>query len=157
MSNKLDYQLSRDAFGHLVFAGADGQSHSDVVPVRAFPIDAPDEGIALVDPHGHELAWIARLEDLPDDVRRLVYAELASREFMPAISRIASVSSFATPSTWKVSTDHGDTELVLKGEEDIRRLAGPALLITDSNSIHYLIRDRQALDPTSRRILDRFL
>jgi hypothetical protein len=151
------YQLLRDTFGRLLFVGDDGQTRDVVVPVRAFPIAAPDRGIALVDPHGHELAWIERLSDLPDDVRALVDAELASREFMPVISRIVSVSSFATPSTWQVQTNHGDSELVLKGEEDIRRLTSPALLIADSHGIHYLIRDRYALDAHSRKILDRFL
>lgn len=157
MTSTPDYQLERDAFGRLLFTGSDGEIHAGVVPVRAFPIASPDQGIALVDPHGHELAWIDRLSDLPDDLRALVEAELASREFMPVISRIVSVSSFATPSTWQVQTNHGDTELVLKGEEDIRRLALPALLIADGNGIHYLIRDRNALDAHSRKILDRFL
>lgn len=157
MSNTPDYQLQRDAFGRLAFTGNDGETHEGVVPVRAFPIASPDRGIALVDPHGHELAWIERLSDLPDSLRTLVEAELASREFMPVISRIVNVSSFATPSTWQVVTNHGNTSLVLKGEEDIRRLALPALLIADSHGIHYLIRDRNALDAHSRRILDRFL
>ena len=157
MSTATDYQLQRDALGRLIFTGADGESHKGVVPVRAFPIASPDQGIALVDPHGHELAWIEQLSDLPDDLRVLVDAELASREFMPVINRIASVSSYATPSTWRIETNHGNTELVLKGEEDIRRLALPGLLITDSHGIHYLIRDRYALDHTSRKILDRFL
>ena len=157
MSNVPDYQLQRDAFGRLIFTGADGESHEGVVPVRAFPIASPDQGIALVDPHGHELAWIECLSDLPDKLRVLVDAELASREFMPIISRIVDVSSYATPSTWRVETNHGATELVLKGEEDIRRLALPGLLITDSHGIHFLIRDRYALDAHSRKILDRFL
>jgi hypothetical protein len=76
---------------------------------------------------------------------------------MPVILRITTVSSFATPSSWTIVTDRGETKLILKGEEDIRRLAAPALLITDSNGIQYLIRDRHALDAQSRRILDRFL
>ena len=137
----INYQLQHDARGRLTFTGEDGQLHEAVVPVRAFPIAAPDEGVALVDPHGHELAWIDRLSELPQPLRTL----------------IESVSSYATPSTWQIVTDHGDTALVLKGEEDIRRLAPPALLITDSNGINYLIHDRYALDKQSRKILDRFL
>lgn len=152
-----DYQLHRDPFGRLVFTAADGETHVGVVPVRAFPIAAPADGIALVDPHGHELAWIDRLDTLPAGPRQLIEAELASREFMPEIHRIVSVSSFATPSTWAVDTDRGTTRFVLKGEEDIRRLASPALLIADSHGIHFLIRDRFALDAHSRRLLDRFL
>ncbi len=156
MSGATDFQLHRDSFGHLIFTGSDGEAH-EAVPVRAFPIGAPDDGIALVDPHGHELAWIAKLGDLPADLHRIVESELASREFMPVIERIVEVSSFATPSTWTVVTNRGETKLILKGEEDIRRLAAPALLIADSNGIQYLIRDRGALDAHSRKILDRFL
>ena len=153
----INYQLQHDARGRLTFTDEDGQLHESVVPVRAFPIAAPDEGVALVDPHGHELAWIDRLSELPQPLRALIENELASREFMPVIKQIESVSSYATPSTWQIVTDHGDTALVLKGEEDIRRLAPPALLIADSNGINYLIHDRYALDKTSRKILDRFL
>ena len=151
-----NFRLHRDGFGRLIFTGDDGEA-SEALPVRAFPIGAPDDGIALVDPHGHELAWIDRLAALPADLRGLVESELASREFMPVIERIVDVSSYATPSTWRVVTDHGETDLVLKGEEDIRRLAPPALLIADTHGIHYLIRDRGALDAPSRKILDRFL
>ena len=153
----ITYQLQHDARGRLTFTGEDGQVHEAVVPVRAFPISAPGDGIALVDPHGHELAWIDRLSDLPPPLRTLIESELASREFMPVIKQIQSVSSYATPSTWQIRTDHGDTALVLKGEEDIRRLTSPALLIADSNGINYLIHDRYALDKVSRKILDRFL
>ena len=152
-----DYQLQRDASGRLVLIDAAGERHEGVVPVRAFPISAPEDGIALVDAHGHELAWIERIEALPAGLAEIVADELAIREFMPVISRIISVSSFATPSTWRVATNRGETDLVLKGEEDIRRLAPPALLIADTHGIHYLIRDRGALDAQSRKFLDRFL
>jgi hypothetical protein len=140
-----------------VFTGADGDVSEGVVPIRAFPISAANEGVALVSTDGREVAWLDRVADLPDDLRSLVEAELASREFMPEIKRIVSVSSFATPSTWHVETDRGATQLVLKGEEDIRRLGRTALLIADSNGIQFLVREIQALDRGSRRFLDRFL
>ena len=150
-------QLRRNAFGRLELVGPDGEIHGGVVPVRAFPITAADDGIALVDPYGNELAWIERLADLPEATCGLLADELAQREFMPVITRIIGVASFATPSTWQVETDRGPTSFVLKGEEDIRRLTPPALLIADSHGIHFLIRDRNALDQQSRRILDRCL
>ncbi len=152
-----DYQLSRNAFGRLVFVDKDHLTHEGVVPIRAFPMTAPEQGIALVNTHGQELAWVECLDELPEDFRALVEAELASREFMPEIKRIDKVSSFITPSTWWVKTDRGDTTFVLKGEEDIRRLSAIALLITDSHGIHFLIRDRLTLDRQSSKLLDRFL
>lgn len=157
MINRPDYLLSRNPFGRMVFTGTGGEVHEGVVPVRAFPINAPDHGIALIDSHGHELAWIDELSSLPEEMRKLVEADLVNREFMPEIKRIQEVSSFATPSTWHVETDRGKTSFILKGEEYIRRLSPAALLITDSQGIHFLIRDRSALDHHSRRILDRFL
>ena len=81
----------------------------------------------------------------------------ASVEFMPVIQRVCSVSGYATPSTWRVETDRGDTTLVLNAEEDIRRLAPPTLMIMDSRGIQFLIRNPLNLDAASRRILDRFL
>ncbi|SDY43650.1 DUF1854 domain-containing protein [Nitrosomonas sp. Nm33] len=152
-----DYQLSRNAFGRLVFVDKDQQVHEGIVPVRAFPITASDQGIALVNAHGQELAWIECLAELPEEFRALLKTELANREFMPEIKRIDKVSSFVTPSTWWVKTDRGDTTFMLKGEEDIRRLSSTALLITDSYGIHFLIRDRSMLDRHSCKLLDRFL
>jgi hypothetical protein len=56
-----------------------------------------------------------------------------------------------------VSTDRGPAELVLKGEEDIRRLSQTRLLIADANGIQFLVRDLNRLDRHSRKLLDRFL
>ena len=151
------FLLIRDPHGRLRLTTADGVVHEGVVPVRAFPIAAPAEGIALVGTDGHELAWIDRLDDLPDATRPLIEEELASREFVPEIRRLRQVSTFAIPSTWDVETDRGEARFILKGEEDIRRLGAATLLIGDSHGVQYLIRDLFSLDKTSRRLLDRFM
>ena len=155
--NTADLQLERNAFGRLVLTTADGERHEGVLPVRAFPIAAPDEGLALVGSDGHELVWVERLDMVPAGPRALIAAELASREFTPEILRLLGVSTFSTPSTWRVATDRGETTLVLRVEEDIRRLSANGLLITDSHGIQFLVRDRFALDARSRRLLERFL
>ena len=90
-------------------------------------------------------------------IRQLVHDELEGREFMPEILRIVGVTSFATPCTWTVATDRGDTEFLLKGEEDIRRIGATSLLVADNHGIHFLIRDMFTIDKNSRKILDRFL
>lgn len=151
------FQLRRDAFGKLVLTNAEGEEFVGVTPVRAFPVQAPMRGISLVREGGKEVAWIEDMAAIPSDVALLVAEELEGREFMPEIRSIKSVSSFATPCTWSVQTDRGDTEFVLKGEEDIRRLGAFSLLIADSHGIHFLIRDMFAVDKGSRKILDRFL
>ena len=150
-------QLRRDSFGKLVFTGDDGVDVVGVIPVRAFPIQAPTRGISLVRDGGKEVAWIDDLATAPEQVRALVTEELEGREFIPEILHIASVSSFATPCTWFVRTDRGDTQFVLKVDEDIRRVGEASLLIADNHGINFLVRDMFHIDKHSRKILDRFL
>lgn len=151
------FTLSRDRFGRLVYRGADGTIRVGVVPVRAFPISAPADGVSLLGPDGRELAWIERPAELPAPLRELVEGELAAREFVPEIVGISAVSGFVTPCTWHVTTDRGETQFVLRGEEWIRRLSRSTLLIADQHGIHYLLRDIDSLDRTSRKLLDRFM
>lgn len=150
-------KLDRNALGKLVLITAGGDVIDNVVPVRAFPVQVPNGQISLVGPDGHEVAWIERLEDVPEAARLLIEEELRLREFTPVIQRLLEVSSFATPSQWTVETDRGRTSFVLKGEEDIRRLSRDVLLVLDSHGVQFLIRQPQQLDRHSRKLLDRFL
>ena len=136
---------------------ADGSVHEGITPVRAFPVTAPDRFVAMMSAEGKEILWIDSPAELPEDVRTLIQEEIASRELMPEILRILSVTSFSTPCTWDVETDRGRTTFILKGEEDIRRLTAQTLIITDSHGLRFLLRDMLGIDKHSRRILDRFL
>ncbi len=153
----INFSLSRDSFGKLNLVDANGVLHEGVSPVRAFPIQAPEEGLSLVNSDGKEVAWLDRISDLSPEMADVVREELAGREFMPEIKRIVTVGSYACPSTWTVETDRGETDFVLRGEEDIRRIGSVSLLISDSHGIHFLVRDQYALDKHSKKILDRFL
>jgi len=152
-----DFTLSRDSYGRLVLKAKNDEVHVGVVPVRAFPIAAPDEGIALINMEGHEVGWADKLADLPPAISQLIEEELASREFVPEIEHIFEVSSFACPSTWQVRTNRGPATLLLKGEEDIRRLSQTQMMISDTHGIQFLIREIGTLDRHSRKLLDRFL
>jgi len=151
------FTLQRTEQGRLACTLADGTRHASVTPVRAFPLSAPDDGLSLVGIDGREVLWIERLDQVPEPVRRHIMEELAMREFAPVLARVLAVSTFSTPSTWTVQTDRGATQLVLKAEEDIRRLQGDALLLTDANGLCYRVKDLAALDRHSRKLIDRFL
>ena len=63
-----------------------------------------------------------------------------------------------TLSAHKLGGPQGVGALVLKAEEDIRRLRGrTALLIASASGVQYAIADSTALDRASRRLLERFL
>ena len=151
------FTLERDAHGQLVLALADGTRHESVLPVRAFPLSDPEGALAIVGSDGRERLWLHDLAALPAPTAALLREELAARSFAPEIRRLLDVSTFATPSTWTVETDRGNCQLVLKGEEDIRRLPDGALLVSDSHGIGFVIRTPQTLDRRSRRLLERFL
>jgi hypothetical protein len=158
MNEKLmNIQFDQGPSGRWFFVSADGQQHDPVMAVRSFPVAAPDEGIAVVDVDGKELLWIEHLNQLTDAVREKVLKAMTQREFMPQILKLYGVSSFVTPSTWDIETDRGPTTLLLKGEEDIRRLSGTVLLVTDGHGVQFLIRDLAHMDRHSRKLLDRFL
>lgn len=149
--------LHRDAFGKLVLTDLQGDAHIGVTPVRAHPISAPDEGLSLVGSHGHEMAWVERLADLPEAPRQLIEAELRQREFHPTLLKLLEVNTFSTPSQWTVETSAGPWQFVLRSEEDIRRLEAGRLLITTSHGVQVQVPDRWALDRHSKRLLERFL
>jgi hypothetical protein len=153
--NKI-HQLERNALGNLVFIDAKGERHIGVYPVRAFPITAPAAGLGIMNQSGKEVCWFPDVALIPEVDLSLIEEELAAREFMPVIERITKVSTFATPSIWDIETDRGPTRIRLKGEEDIRRIAGNTLLIADSNGLQFIIKDSTQLDKVSKKLLDRF-
>ena len=154
--NQSTHQLERDALGRLVLIDSKGERHVGIHPVRAFPITAPGAGIGIMNQAGKELCWFPNMAAISEAELGLIEEELAEREFMPVIEKITKVSTFATPSIWDIETDRGPTRIRLKGEEDIRRIAGNTLLIADSNGLQFLIKDSTELDKVSKKLLDRF-
>jgi hypothetical protein len=152
-----NFSLAFDPFGKLVVTMADGTQHVGAVVARAFPIATPDQCISILSAEGKELAWVENLNDLLANERDIVAQALQGREFMPEILRLDGVNSFSTPSIWRVQTNRGPAQLVLKGEEDIRRLSASRLIVADAHGVQFLIRDLPSLDRHTRKLLDRFL
>jgi Domain of unknown function (DUF1854) len=152
-----DLELERDEWGRLVLIDEFGRRHVGVEPVRAFPISDPTRWISLCDPSGAELVQVESLDDLAPPTRQILLAELGRREFLPIIRRIVRVANDSIPAVWEVETDRGPTRFTLDGEESVRRLGKGRALIVDGRGLRYLIVDTKALDPASRRILERYL
>ena len=92
-----EYRFQRDAAGHLVFVDSNGQSHIGVTTLRLFPLTAPDEWISVFNQEGQELACIAELSQLAPEDRELLSDDLKSREFVPEILRVRSISGNYDP------------------------------------------------------------
>lgn len=151
-------QLSRNSHGRLCLTLPNGTVHEGLTPVRAFPIDAPEEAISLVGGDGKEVYWIAQLSEVPAAARQLLDEEFAVREFVPEVQRIEAIDAISVPSVWTVMTDKGPAQLGLKAEEDIRKLQGHHhLLITSRDGVQYRITDARKLDRQSQKFLELFL
>ena len=57
---------------NVVLILADGTRHESVVPVRAFPIAAPLQGLSLVCADGKEALWVDHMDHLPAQARTLI-------------------------------------------------------------------------------------
>ena len=75
---------------------------------------------------------------------------------VPALALLV-LPFIGSPSTWRIETDRGEIDFVLKSEEDIRRLEEGRLLITSTHGVQLQVPDRWALDKASKRVLERFL
>ena len=73
------------------------------------------------------------------------------------LRRVLSISTTMEPSEWEVETDRGRTRFVLNSEDDIHPLDDHRALLHDAHGVRYLIPDTRTLDPTSRRLLERYL
>jgi hypothetical protein len=153
----LPIRLRHDAFGRLVVTLANGESHTGVVPVRAFPFSAPEQWISLCDESGHEVICLTDFAELDRETRDQLAAELARREFIPRILRVLRVVEGGAASQWFVSTDRGDTNFELPSADNIRHMGSDGALLIDSHGIRYRIISVPQLDTHSRRILRRYL
>jgi hypothetical protein len=158
MSNALSsLRLQRDAFGRLKATLPDGETVDDVVPVRAFPFSAHAQWVSLCTRGGREVLCLPDLGALSPQTRDLLLADLAEREFVPAIQRIVRVISGGGSDHWTVKTDRGDTQFQLPSEDNVRRMGDDGALIIDAHGIRYQIVSIKALDAPSRRFLRQYL
>lgn len=148
------WRLERHGDGRLDFIDPSGRRHRDVDVVRGFPVTDPAGPVAVVASQGDELVWVDALGRLPTDLRGLLEAELAQREFLPVIQRIDSVSA-SEPAEWRVVTDRGPHRFNVAHPDDVSRRPDGSAFVTDVRGMRYLIRDVAALDHRSRRLLER--
>lgn len=147
------WRLERRADGAVDFVAADGTRRDDVDLRRAFPLSAPRGGVAVIAAGGGELAWLDDLDAAGPALAALIGGVLAEREFVPVIERIEALAE-GRPSEWSVVTDRGPHRFSVAHADDIVRQPDGALSITDAEGIRYRLVP-SALDPRSRRLLDR--
>lgn len=146
-------RIERDEWGRLIFEDQSGR-HENVSVQAIFPLSDPEHWIAITNAAGRELALFEDPDSLAPATRQTLRDELRRRTFVPEILRIVGFSGHTTPCEWRIETDRGPTRIVLKSDDDVRRLCGDRILIHDAQRIRYLIPNLAALDAKTRRIVE---
>ncbi len=150
------FDLMTDALGRLVLVDEAGTRHDNVRPARMFPLTEPESWISIQTATGAELACIEKPDALTEAQRTALRMALMKRDFVPVIRTIDRITRAADGHDWHVTTDRGPTKFRIESDESIQYLGGTRLVIIDDHNTRYLIPNVEALDPVSRRKLERY-
>lgn len=135
----------------------DGVEHHDVQMVRCFPLTDPDRWLSICDGHGRELVCIVEPSQISVSSRLALEAYRKQREFQPIVEKIHRIEHGPNAVTWTVDTDRGPHTIVVKSDDDVRRLADRQFLVIDAHGIRFRIPDSSRLDAAGRHLLERYL
>lgn len=125
---------------------------------RAFPFDAPDEYISVLDQDGKEYGIICSLSDFEGEARELIQKELDRKYLAPIITRILSLKDKLGFSYWEVETDLGKRSFTMQDTyRNMFRNSENGVILTDVDGNRYAIADVLKLDPKSYRKIELYL
>lgn len=125
---------------------------------RAFPFDAPEEYISVLDEDGGEYGIIRALSDFTGEARELIEAELARKYLSPTITKICSLKDKLGFSYWDVETDCGKRSFTMRDTyRNLFHSSENGIVLTDVDGNRYEIPDVLKLDPSSYRKIELYL
>ncbi|MDD4888972.1 MAG: DUF1854 domain-containing protein [Phycisphaerae bacterium] len=154
--NAAELEVREDSRGQLVLE-VGGRVYEAVQPAKLFALSDPKRYISMRDRDGEEIGVVRDPDRLPETSRAMLTRHLDRRYFIPVIQKVLRIREFWIDQTWTVITDRGPREFTIQGRDSIRFLSDRSLLLMDADDNRYVIRDRGALDPHSRRWVERFV
>ena len=136
--------------------------YKGVHAARCLPVSHPMEYVSLryfnEEKRETEIGLIRSINSWPDEAKGLLQEALSKRYFVHTIESILSVQLFQGYLDFKVETDLGPMEFMLRWQFDRAQDYGPKgkiLLDTDEN--RYLIPDVETLPESERRVFQRYV
>jgi hypothetical protein len=150
-----ELHLRRGSDGQLFAEGRAGSAPVRVV--RCFPWSEPGRYLSLRDADDEEVALVRDVSELKPESRRALAHSLLEAGFVLEIEAILDVDEEIEIRTFRVRTRQGVRKFQTMRDEWPRDLPGGGLLVRDVVGDLYLLRDPEALDARSRKLVRAFL
>ncbi len=123
---------------------------------RAFPLSDPSHYLGFLDGGGKDIGLLVDPDPLDSESRKVVDDELEKRYFVPVVERVLSVKEEFGSVYWKVETDRGEAEIVVRNLRDsMQELSASRVILTDVDGNRFEFPDIAKLDGKSQGILSR--
>ena len=125
---------------------------------RAFPFDRPNEFVSVTDKESKEYGIIKNIEDLGQESREIINAELSRKYFCPVISKINSCKERFGYSYWEVESNYGALSFAMHDTfRNIIKVSESRIVLNDVDGNRYELPDVLALDRKSYRKIELYL
>lgn len=127
---------------------------------RAFPFDAPEEYISVLDKDGRELGMIRSLQEFMQDEEAydVLCTELERKYLVRTILKIRSLKEKLGFSYWDVDTDRGRFSFTMQDTyRNLIHTSENGIVLSDVDGNRYQVPDVLALDPKSYRKIELYL
>ncbi len=136
--------------------------HDGVFAVRALPATCPEQFVSLryADEEGqeHEIGMVHSLSEWPADRRELLEHALRRRYFIRAITEIESIELTYGLLTFRVRTDRGPAEFMMRNSHGQAQDYGDnGKLLIDVDDNRYLVADVNALPRRQQTLFRRYI
>lgn len=136
--------------------------YSGCFALRCMPVHYPRGFISLRyishENREVEVGLLRSLDDWPEETQQLVHEALLKRYFVHTIQRIEEIRLFNGLLEFKVDTDLGPMEFLVRWQSDRAQDYGPnGKILLDSEENRYLIPDLSQLSDRERRMFQRFI
>ena len=158
---QITFRIENDS---LTLVMPDGVHYPRVTLRRCFPFSTSDVYVTVKTPdteeeRGIELGILTNIDKLDPESNQAISNELKLHYFVPVIMRIDAVREEYGFQYWKVLTDRGLKEFVLRDNivSSARQISPQRWLLIDINQARYEINDDDHLDARSHKLLIRYL
>ena len=134
------------------------RSWTKIAVARTFPLSDPDHYLGFLDGAGKDIGMLQDPALLDPASRQIIDEELDKRYFVPVIERVHSVKEEFGTVYWKVETDRGEKEIVVRNLRDnIQELSATRVIITDIDGNRFEFADLTKMDAKTQGFILRNL